>query len=544
VAWGDVNSDGFQDLFVGGHSGDASAIYLSDGLNFTNASEQYNVGWITGVRSAQFVDYDLDGRLDLCCLTDDDAAVLVCQQLADGRYRPIPVPLQQDRSYVTAASWQDLDHDSYPELIMSIRGAEGSTLSLYRRTNFEFIEERELQLPDPGTTIGSITWADWNADGQTDLFYGSGDDGSPCHLYRCNGDRWEDETVYAIEDSKIAMSGCVWADFDNNQRLDFFAPGTPEHTALELYSYNTPKMAFKNAAHSYGLDQSASYGRYAHAIDANTDGWMDLFVLRNEQWGCGLYINNQGHGFTDVIDELDLRNSEQGNNACAWADFDNDGDPDLALTQEGNGVRLYRNNTQPNHERIMLRLCQADYNTSLAGCKVFFQFVNCKAIASTESWLYSNGGDGAMITLVSADADKSGQEFLCTVTWPNGIISTLDARHLQMNKVNVLHMPTPTPRIEAIDWTNINRGGGPVVGNSPNPFNPATTVTFTINTAEQVRLSVFDLLGREVAMLTDAPYEAGEHQVTFDAGELPSGQYIARLSTASASVVHRMMLLK
>jgi len=62
--------------------------------------------------------------------------------------------------------------------------------------------------------------------------------------------------------------------------------------------------------------------------------------------------------------------------------------------------------------------------------------------------------------------------------------------------------------------------------------------------AAHVRLTVYDLLGRRVAMLVDGSLSAGKHEVRFDATNLPSGNYIYRLSTPQGEFTKMMMLLK
>lgn len=80
--------------------------------------------------------------------------------------------------------------------------------------------------------------------------------------------------------------------------------------------------------------------------------------------------------------------------------------------------------------------------------------------------------------------------------------------------------------------------------NYPNPFNPATTIGFELPQNEQVRLAIYDLLGREVAVLVDQQLPAGMHQVSFDASSLASGQYLYRISTPSATLTRSMTLIK
>ena len=78
----------------------------------------------------------------------------------------------------------------------------------------------------------------------------------------------------------------------------------------------------------------------------------------------------------------------------------------------------------------------------------------------------------------------------------------------------------------------------------PNPFNPSTTLGFTLTESARVRLIVYDVLGREIERLVDGVQEAGVHEVQFDASHLPSGTYLYRLETPHGSLMKRLLLLK
>jgi hypothetical protein len=80
--------------------------------------------------------------------------------------------------------------------------------------------------------------------------------------------------------------------------------------------------------------------------------------------------------------------------------------------------------------------------------------------------------------------------------------------------------------------------------NYPNPFNPSTLISYEVAAAGQVRLEVFDMLGRRVATLVDGAMPAGQHQVTFDAHALPSGVYVYRLEAGNRMLTRTMMLVK
>lgn len=80
--------------------------------------------------------------------------------------------------------------------------------------------------------------------------------------------------------------------------------------------------------------------------------------------------------------------------------------------------------------------------------------------------------------------------------------------------------------------------------NYPNPFNPVTMISFDVPVSGQVRMAVYDLLGRQVAVLINRHMETGRHQVTFDAGLLSTGMYLYRLESDSGSITRKMTLVK
>ena len=80
--------------------------------------------------------------------------------------------------------------------------------------------------------------------------------------------------------------------------------------------------------------------------------------------------------------------------------------------------------------------------------------------------------------------------------------------------------------------------------NYPNPFNPQTTIRFSLPAAGYVNLQVFNILGQSVAVLVDKDIAAGEYSATFEAGSLPSGVYFYRLRTSEFEMIKRMTLVK
>ena len=80
--------------------------------------------------------------------------------------------------------------------------------------------------------------------------------------------------------------------------------------------------------------------------------------------------------------------------------------------------------------------------------------------------------------------------------------------------------------------------------NYPNPFNPSTTIKFELPKSSAVRLSVFDILGREVSVLVNEKRDAGVHKVKFDGSNIASGVYLYRLQAGSFVETKKMLVVK
>ena len=80
--------------------------------------------------------------------------------------------------------------------------------------------------------------------------------------------------------------------------------------------------------------------------------------------------------------------------------------------------------------------------------------------------------------------------------------------------------------------------------NYPNPFNPGTTIRYELPKSSEVRLSVYDILGREVTVLVNERKNAGVHQVRFDGTRFASGVYFYTLTAGSYTQTRKLLLLR
>jgi hypothetical protein len=80
--------------------------------------------------------------------------------------------------------------------------------------------------------------------------------------------------------------------------------------------------------------------------------------------------------------------------------------------------------------------------------------------------------------------------------------------------------------------------------NYPNPFNPVTTINFQLSAVSQTKLSIFDLIGREVDVLVNEMKEAGTYSVQWDASRFSSGVYFMELQSGGVTTLRKMLLLR
>lgn len=112
----------------------------------------------------------------------------------------------------------------------------------------------------------------------------------------------------------------------------------------------------------------------------------------------------------------------------------------------------------------------------------------------------------------------------------------------------------PFDSIDAYNWSQLTTGNitsassRPALtkldGNYPNPFNPETIISYQLSVSSYVNLTVYDVLGREVATLVHREQNPGRYEVRFSGGGLSSGVYISRLTAGGFVEVKKMVLMK
>lgn len=125
--------------------------------------------------------------------------------------------------------------------------------------------------------------------------------------------------------------------------------------------------------------------------------------------------------------------------------------------------------------------------------------------------------------------------------WPGNPDATTEfPQEMIVDYVRVYQDPELVTSSEQTD----NPGAYQLHQNYPNPFNPTTQISFDLPQSSNVRVEVYDIMGRQVSIAANDFYQAGTHSVTFDAGSLSSGTYMYRLVTDTYSETRPMLLIK
>jgi len=150
--------------------------------------------------------------------------------------------------------------------------------------------------------------------------------------------------------------------------------------------------------------------------------------------------------------------------------------------------------------------------------KVVFPFSFTAPTSEMDVTLYANGNS------VNLNGSNSGDQW-----------------NFAPNKTISVKNPTDVEEIINVKTFSLSQ-------NYPNPFNPTTTIKYSIPVKVKnfvdVKLKIYDLLGREVGTLVNEPKSSGNYEVNFNASELSSGVYYYTLNADDFSVTKKMILLK
>ena len=530
VALADIDADGDYDLF-GGNSYAGEFGYFENRGNpqdydfYLITPSWQNIQVAGGYADPCFADLDADGDLDLLVGTgqgkiyyyqNQGTAQIPQMVLITNNFCNIDVC--EDASPELA----DIDGDGDLDLLVGRdSGTNESAMTqgdVYYYENvgtaqnysFQFVTTNYLTFDNANFNHPNLV--DIDGDDVEDLlnsinthillYHNQGTIGNPSFVY-------ETDQFCGISVNAMAPWFC---DIDGDGDQDLFCgtaaiPGPP---GLYLYinqgTSQNPLYILYSDNVVPGVFNQGSAIIHAGTADIDADGDLDLFV--SDMNGYFYFWQNVGSPtqFTFQYQTNNWQNVYTGMDFARFFDFydiDHDGDLDLfymGVTATGESpVYFYRNEGTPQNANMVLEIEN-----------LFPDLIICQPAPY----------------VIDIDVDGDGDLFV-----GDAYGGLRFFRNLQVNSVN--------------------RGGGTMnrsfslLPNYPNPFNSSTVISFELRAASPVKLAVYDILGREVAILETRNSHLGTNKVVWDAEGLGSGVYFMRLSVIGGqSSVRKAMLVK
>ncbi len=427
VGWIDYDRDGWFDLYAvngglweelgTGKRSVSNALYRNQGDgSFRLVTREAGVGgrhWGMGVAVA---DYDNDGWPDLYVC--NYGPNLLYRNNGDGTFRDVTREAGVgDSSWSSSAAFADANGDGWLDLYVAnyvefdhenppaaspdcqYRGVQvhcgPGGLPAARDTFYlsngdgTFREATKAAGMDAPASYGmGAAWCDYDSDGDSDLYVAN--DSMANFLFRNRGDgTFEERGLVAAaafnEDGQAqAGMGIAFGDYDRDGRFDVYVTNfSADYNTLYR---NLGGDRFRDVSRPTGLSLPSLrfLGWSTHFFDYDNDGWEDLFVANGHVFPQvdtrptgtrfrqrSLLFRNLGTGrFREMASDEALGLSQAySSRGAAIADFDNDGDLDVAVSNMDGGLSLYRNEGRKGHW-LRLRLEGTESNRDAVGTRV------------------------------------------------------------------------------------------------------------------------------------------------------------------------------
>lgn len=397
VCIGDYDNDGFDDLFITywgqnalyRNNGDGTFTDVTKKAGLLQSSEEVKTRWSSG---CSFVQTTRNGRLDLVVATYLE-------------FDPQTIPKPGANSNCT---WKGVPVNCGP------RGLPTGSVFLYRNNGdgtFTDATNSSGVGKAKGSYCMTVSAADFRGSGQQDIFVAC--DSTPSFLFRNNGDgTFTDialESGVALNEDGVEQAGMGIGvgDFNLDGRLDIFKTHFADDTDV-LYR-NDGKGGYEDVTVRSGIGVETRYvGWGAGMADLTNNGLPDLFLVTGGVYPeverslpaypfktPRLIFRNLGNGkFEELIGQAGPGiSAAHASRGCAFGDFDNDGDVDIAIVNMNEPPSLLRNDGAKEGAWLNVKLVGVKSNRSAIGARVLARYdgkVQAAAVMSQSSFYSAN----------------------------------------------------------------------------------------------------------------------------------------------------------
>jgi uncharacterized repeat protein (TIGR01451 family) len=369
TSWGDYDGDGFQDLFLTSYHADQPNELYHNNANGTfskvNAAP-FSMDKATSVAAA-WADYDNDGDLDIYVGNNIGAPNFLYRNEGSGNFTKIlNDPVVEYEGYSHGVSWADYDNDGFLDLFVATYWETAFNLLYHNNGNGTFSQVTNNPIANEAANSVTGLWADYDNDGWIDLFVANGGTRKNSLYKNMGNGQFQKITTGAIVNDVGDSVGASWGDYNNDGFLDLFVANAANEANF-LYKNNGNGTFTKVTTGSIVTDKGHTHG--STWSDFDNDGDLDLFVANDGQ-NNAIYRNNGNETFTKLSNNI---SSDGGLSfGSAAADYDRDGDVDLFVANRlGTQNFLYENTKGNCNNWSCIKLTGTKSNKSAIGTKVF-----------------------------------------------------------------------------------------------------------------------------------------------------------------------------
>ncbi|MGH7594781.1 MAG: FG-GAP-like repeat-containing protein [bacterium] len=554
ASWVDFDNDNDLDLFVNNdklYRNDGNGVFVKLATTLGNG-QPIIANQIIG-NGNSWADYDNDGDLD-CFISS--ATSFLYRNDGNSIFTKITSGAigngSANRGW--ACAWADYNNDGYVDLAITHPAnfvAGGATPNHLLRNdgppNYTFtkITTGPIVTGLAAYTVG--TWSDFDSDGDMDYFIGAGPANgttSPDYLYRnllkeSGSANFERITSGVMATDQQDGQVWNWIDYDNDGDLDAYLTnwgGPLGGLANRLYRNDNgtfTRLTADPIVTDVGISLSSVWG------DFDNDGDLDCYVANDGNQADSYYRNNGNGSFTGVTNIVIA--STLTHRGATAGDYDNDGDLDLLAVGPAAALALYRNDTPSGNHWLGLSCIGTTSNRTAISTKLRVKAtINGHAIWQLREISAQNTFNGHNSLRQHFGLGNATMIDSLKIEWPSGLVE------IQTNIAADQFLTMTEGIVSVVDDTDAPTSltAFALHQNYPNPFNPSTIIGFSLPRATVVELIVFDLAGREVMKLASGFKSAGKHELAFEARHLSSGVYVYRLRTGDFVQSQKMILLR
>lgn len=538
VAVADFNNDGWDDLFVS-YTNRKCQLYKNLGNGtFMEMAQSAGVAVNGGIKTAVWGDINNDGYTDLYVASQNPPGFLLLNNGNETFTNITQSAGINQTGTPISVNMADINNDGYLDIYIAQFLAE-NIMYLNNKNNTFTNYTWGARALDSGKSMG-VVFFDYDKDGDADLYLVH-DGNEPNFLYQNNGSGYFTEVGHSAgADTRTNGMGVDAGDINNDGYPDLYITNLDQNLLLK----NNGNGTFTDISASAGVDDKGM-GWGCTFIDYDNDGWLDIYVAND--YGYSPYPNvlyrNKGNLTFEQVELGGPVSNRLGSYGTACFDYDQDGNPDLVVANRSSGenVQLFKNAQRPGHW-LGVQLFGRASNRSAVGAKLALtdnmgQLHYLERTAG-QGWASQNSsvlhvGLGAATAIQSA-----------TIYWPSGLHQNVQFSTLNTNYtiaegdapvIGLQQSATPTrPDLvaEALTATIF-----------PNPTRDGTaTLTLNLPHASILRIQLFDAGGDETLTLNLPEQAPGKCTIPLNWHKSTAGLFTIRVTTLDGVLLRKVLV--